>query len=96
MFREMTCSPGAECRVWQWFDSRPGKTCRKESTPTVRNTTQITNAAWRDTRMYDRDDKRLFVPRKSGLGTTLNFAHPLAWVVIVAIVGLIVASRYLR
>lgn len=28
---------------------------------------------------YDRDDRRLWVPKLLGIGWTINFAHPLAW-----------------
>ena len=32
------------------------------------------------------DDESLFVPKRSGLGYTLNFAHPWSWVVLAAII----------
>jgi len=41
-------------------------------------------------------DPRLFVPKASGLGSTLNFAHRLAWPVMLAILcgPLVVVALY--
>jgi uncharacterized membrane protein len=36
----------------------------------------------------NRDDARLWVPKISGLGYTLNFAHPWAWPILIAIVAI--------
>jgi len=36
---------------------------------------------------YDRDDRRLWVPKVLGIGWTINFAHPLAWPVMVLLLG---------
>lgn len=35
---------------------------------------------------FNRDDKRVVVPKRYGLGIgrTLNFAHPVAWIVVLA------------
>lgn len=38
------------------------------------------------------DDPRLWVPKLSGIGSTLNFAHPWAWPVMLALLALPVAS----
>lgn len=38
------------------------------------------------------DDPRLWVPKLSGLGTTLNFAHPWAWPVLIAILAFPVSA----
>ncbi|MHB0886849.1 MAG: DUF5808 domain-containing protein [Bacillota bacterium] len=40
--------------------------------------------------MYDKSDRRIFVPKKSGLGYTLNFAHPVSWVIMALIIGVVV------
>ena len=37
------------------------------------------------------DDESLFVPKRSGLGYTLNFARPWSWVVLAVIVVLTLA-----
>jgi uncharacterized membrane protein len=43
---------------------------------------------WRAGVFYvNADDPALWVPKRTGLGWTLNFAHPLAWVVMAAILG---------
>lgn len=34
------------------------------------------------------DDPRLWVPKLSGMGTTINFAHPMAWPVMIALVAM--------
>ena len=39
------------------------------------------------------DDKRIMVPKVSGLGLTPNWANPLGWVVLVLIVAVIVVIR---
>ena len=38
----------------------------------------------------NRDDPALLVPKRFGIGRTLNFGHPLAWVIILALVVFIV------
>lgn len=40
--------------------------------------------------MNDKRDRRIFVPRRSGLGYTLNFANPVSWVIVAAIIGFVV------
>jgi len=32
------------------------------------------------------DDDSLFVPKRSGMGYTINFAHPWSWLVVVAVI----------
>lgn len=39
----------------------------------------------------NRNDPRLLVERRSGLGLTFNFAHPVAWVLMVVIIAIILA-----
>ena len=41
----------------------------------------------------DPGDRRLIVRQRSGLGWTLNFGQPLAWVVLAAILGLAILFR---
>jgi hypothetical protein len=38
------------------------------------------------------DDPALLVPRRSGLGLTVNFGHPRGWVVLAALIALLVIS----
>jgi uncharacterized membrane protein len=38
---------------------------------------------------FNRRDRRLFVPKRHGLGVTLNFGHVAAWVIIGVIVVLL-------
>jgi uncharacterized membrane protein len=45
---------------------------------------------WKLGMLYvNRDDPSLFVNKRFGIGRTLNFGHPLAWIILVAIAGLI-------
>jgi len=37
---------------------------------------------------YDRDNPRLWVPKLSGLSATINFAHPMAWPMMLLMLGL--------
>lgn len=41
-------------------------------------------------------DPRIWVPKASGLGYTLNFAHPMAWVVFGATLALIAVLLYFK
>jgi uncharacterized membrane protein len=36
----------------------------------------------------NREDRRLFVPKRYGLGYTINFSHPWAWPALLALIGL--------
>ncbi|MGD2128217.1 MAG: DUF5808 domain-containing protein [Lysobacterales bacterium] len=46
---------------------------------------------------FNPEDKRLFLPKRSGLGWTINFAQPLAIVILVLlIVGLVALARAAR
>lgn len=44
---------------------------------------------------FNRGDSRILVPKRLGFGRTLNFAHPVAWVMFAApiIIGVIVAAN---
>jgi uncharacterized membrane protein len=33
---------------------------------------------------FNRDDSRILVPKRLGFGRTLNFAHPVSWVLFAA------------
>jgi hypothetical protein len=51
------------------------------------------DAAWRGGIFYvNRADPALFVEKRFGFGYTVNFGHPLAWVVVAAIVAVVVVS----
>ena len=61
-----------------------------------------TQSPWRFVVIYfDKSDPRLLVPKRTGLGWTLNFAHRASWVVlgstvlVVGVVGAIVAHSVL-
>lgn len=36
---------------------------------------------WRGIFYWNRDDARLVVPKRLGWGRTLNYGHPMAWVI---------------
>ncbi|TVY11763.1 DUF5808 domain-containing protein [Paenibacillus cremeus] len=42
---------------------------------------------------YNPDNKSIFVPKRLGLGWTVNFAHPASWLVILVIVAAIVVVK---
>lgn len=39
---------------------------------------------------FNREDANLSVPKKYGYGRTMNFANPIAWILLAALVGFIV------
>jgi len=43
---------------------------------------------------YNPDDSRVWVPKRTGLGWTFNFAQPLSYVWLVAIIGAVFLIRY--
>lgn len=45
---------------------------------------------------FNRSDPAFLVPRRFGVGWTLNFGHPAAWIVLVALFALIIAVPSLR
>ena len=45
---------------------------------------------------FNRDDLNLFVPKVYGLGWTLNFGNPFAWIVILAIVAFVVWTGFFK
>lgn len=42
--------------------------------------------------IYNPLDKRIFLPKRTGLGLTLNFAHPVSTILMVALVLIIIIS----
>lgn len=48
---------------------------------------------WRGGLIYrNPDDPKLFVPKRFGIGLTVNFAHPLAWALLAGLVAVLIAS----
>ena len=48
-----------------------------------RGGTNSSDSGWLPAGLYfNRSDRRLLVPKRFGIGRTLNLAHPLAWLVI--------------
>lgn len=39
---------------------------------------------------YNKEDSNFFVPKAYGFGWTLNWANPISWLLILAIIGIIV------
>ncbi|BFT72639.1 DUF5808 domain-containing protein [Paenibacillus sp. P36] len=39
---------------------------------------------------YNPDNKSIFVPKRLGLGWTINFARPISWIIILAILGFVI------
>lgn len=51
--------------------------------------------SWRGPIYYSRKDPRVMVPKiNPSLGWTLNFASPVAWVAILALIAIIVGSVF--
>ena len=44
-------------------------------------------ANWRGAIYVNRDNPALFVPKRHGIGWTVNFGHPISWVAIGALIG---------
>ncbi|MCE1199443.1 MAG: DUF5808 domain-containing protein [Marinilabiliales bacterium] len=45
---------------------------------------------------WNRQDRRLFVPKRLGIGYTLNFANPLAYLVLLLLAGAILLPFLLQ
>jgi uncharacterized membrane protein len=45
---------------------------------------------------YNKEDSNFLVPKAYGFGWTMNFANPISWVFILAIIGLIIYRSYNR
>ena len=56
-------------------------------------------AAWRKKRgsfiYFNRDDSNFLVPKPFGIGRTFNWAHPLSWLVGIAVLALIIYTLYI-
>jgi uncharacterized membrane protein len=50
---------------------------------------------WRGVIYVNRDDPALFVPKRFGIGWTLNFGRPASWVVLGALVAVVIAGPVL-
>lgn len=60
----------------------------KQTDPSNRDNSQY----WRGGVFYvNRNDHRLLVEKRTGLGMTFNFAHPVAWALLAVIVAIILA-----
>lgn len=46
--------------------------------------------------VFDPNDPRIFVPKPSGLGMTLNFGHPISWVILGAILVVVGFIAYAK
>jgi uncharacterized membrane protein len=55
----------------------------------VRTKRQTPDSAWRGILYYNPDDRALFVPKRYGIGYTLNFANPWCWPVLAMILALV-------
>jgi uncharacterized membrane protein len=64
------------------------------STPFGEVTHEVKHNPWRLGIIYvDAADPRVIVRQRSGLGWTLNFGRPLAWVILAVILGIVVARQ---
>jgi uncharacterized membrane protein len=45
---------------------------------------------------FNKDDSNFAVPKLYGIGSTLNWAHPISWVIGAAILALIVYTLFFR
>ena len=67
------------------------------SNPFGEITHEIKPNPWKFGIIYaDSSDGRVVVRQRTGLGWTLNFGRPLAWVILVAFIGFVVARRRSR
>lgn len=39
---------------------------------------------------FNPNNKSIFVPKRLGLGWTINFAHPFSWIIIFIILGFVI------
>jgi uncharacterized membrane protein len=57
--------------------------------------TQANQEHWRGVIYVNRDDPALFVPKRFGIGWTLNFGRPASWIVLGALVAVVIAGPLL-
>jgi uncharacterized membrane protein len=62
-------------------------------TPSDRSPTHSDH--WRGVIYVNRDDPALFVPKRVGIGWTLNFGRPTSWIVLGALVAVVIAGPLL-
>jgi uncharacterized membrane protein len=62
-------------------------------TPSDRTRAELDH--WRGVIYVNRDDPALFVPKRFGIGWTLNFGRPASWVVLGALVAVVIAGPFL-
>ncbi|MDQ0201097.1 DUF5808 domain-containing protein [Neobacillus ginsengisoli] len=43
---------------------------------------------------YNKEDSNFLVPKAFGFGRTVNWANPIAWIFILAIIGVIVLRKF--
>jgi uncharacterized membrane protein len=39
---------------------------------------------------FNPNNKSIFVPERLGLGWTINFAHPISWIIVLTIFGFVI------
>lgn len=44
---------------------------------------------------YNKEDSNFLVPKSYGIGLTVNWANPIAWIVVVAIILFIIIRRFM-
>lgn len=50
---------------------------------------------WIGVLYFNRKDSRVIVPKRiSGMGWTLNFANPYTYIILIAIISIIIFSKY--
>ena len=43
---------------------------------------------------FNRQDSRVFVPKRFGIGYSFNFANPVTWIILAVLIGVIAARFY--
>jgi len=43
---------------------------------------------------FNRKDPSIFVNKRFGIGFTINFGHPLSWIIIAAVIGIVLCSIF--
>jgi uncharacterized membrane protein len=60
-----------------------------------RHTEQEPDERWRGAFYADRRDRRLFVPKRFGIGWTLNLGRPGGWALLITLIGIPVLTAFL-
>lgn len=45
---------------------------------------------------YNKEDSNFLVPKAYGIGSTVNWANPITWILILVIIGVILAKKFLK